>query len=334
MILVTGATGRLGAAVVRTLRQVGQPVRALVRRGSAYFWLNDSGCAYFFGDLRDPSSLNRACKGITHLVACSGINLESRDNNHTSVTVEGHQALWDAARAQGVGRVIYVSAVGVERGYPVPWFDARRQAEETLMASGLEWVILRPSVFTRTFVEIARWKRQGNFLLIPGSGNNPVSPISLSDVALYVMACLELPWAVGRTIELFGPETLSAREVLDIATDVSGLDLKILPVPERVVSVLAQASRPVGLRWKHRLEHLKQWFSDDFSGSSHGLVQATNIPMRGVREAIEADVDALRPLEDPQARENQVVHRRFEATVYRPGEVALDSLPDGPLRYD
>ena len=49
MILVTGATGRLGGQIVRLLRAAKMDVRALVRAGSEYFWLNDTGCTYFFG---------------------------------------------------------------------------------------------------------------------------------------------------------------------------------------------------------------------------------------------------------------------------------------------
>ena len=55
VILVTGATGRLGSRIVRLLRRARLPVRALVRSGSYYYRLNDTGCGYFFGDLRNPS---------------------------------------------------------------------------------------------------------------------------------------------------------------------------------------------------------------------------------------------------------------------------------------
>ena len=152
MILVTGATGRLGSHVVRALRRLDQPVRALVRRGSEYFWLNDTGCSYFFGDLRDEESLVRACSGVEHVVVCSGIDVESRGNDHQSMTVDGHAALWRASRTAGVERVVLVSALGVERGYPIPWFDARLQAEQSLRQSGVDWSILRPAPPTRPFL--------------------------------------------------------------------------------------------------------------------------------------------------------------------------------------
>ena len=120
MILVTGATGRVGEQVVRTLRQLKLQVRALVRKGSEYYWLNDTGCQFFFGDLRDPQSLSRATRDMSYLVVCSGVRLEERHNNHTQVTVDGHAALFEAARKRGIQRVVLISCAGVDRG----WLDS------------------------------------------------------------------------------------------------------------------------------------------------------------------------------------------------------------------
>lgn len=337
MILVTGATGRLGNHVVRALRRMGQPVRALVRKGSHYYWLNDTGCSYFFGDLRDDLSLERACTGMTYLVACSGVETETKANNHTTVTVEGHEKLWRAASERGVKHVVYVSAMGVEREYPIPWYGAKLEAEQALAESGLAYTIVRPAPYVRTFAEIARRAVHRGSHWVPGPATNTVAPIAVPDVALYAIACLDLPAARNRAVEVCGPEEMTAREALDRALEVAstdGVDGQIRSLPPLAAHLAARMARPLGKRWEHRLRHYGTWFSDDFSCDMSGMIGATGIQLTPFQDALENAVAQVIALEDPKARDEKVVHRKFDATVYRPGEVAWETLPAGPLRYE
>ena len=181
MVLVVGATGELGMLVVRVLRGLGVEVRALVRPGSDYFRLNDTGCTYFFGDLKDITCLRRACRGVTQVISCAGIRVEDRRDNHQSVTVDGHKNLWLAATESGVQRVVYVSALGVDRGYPIPWFDAKLKAENALRQSGLPHVVIRPAPFTSNFMRWARNAEGRSITFMPGRGRNRLSPIGASE---------------------------------------------------------------------------------------------------------------------------------------------------------
>lgn len=334
MILVTGATGRLGGHVVRALRRMGQPVRAFVRKGSEYFWLNDTGASYFFGDLRDARSLERACGGVNYVIACSGIDHETRDNDHTSMTVEGHQRLWDAAARRGVRRVVYISALGVDRGYPIPWFDAKKKAEESLAASGLPYVVLRPAPTTRYYAELARSAAKAGSVRLWGPGTNQVSPVALPNLALIAMAALDLPGLVNRVVDVGGPEVMTSREALERALAQGGEGGTAVTTPRWLSRVVARGVRPVGRRWEHKLHHWGRWASEDFVADGAALTAATGIPLTGYDAAIAQDLAEIVPLEDPNARDERVVHQKFDATIYEPGEVPLSSVPTGPLRYD
>src|SRR5690348_4392492 len=69
MILVVGATGQLGTAIVRQLIERGLPVRALVRERSNYAGIKDSGADIAFGDLRDRTSFEAACNDVDTIIA-------------------------------------------------------------------------------------------------------------------------------------------------------------------------------------------------------------------------------------------------------------------------
>jgi uncharacterized protein YbjT (DUF2867 family) len=334
MILVTGATGRLGGHVVRALRKLGQPVRALVRKGSAYYWLNDTGCAYHFGDLRDPASLDRACRGVRYVVAASGVEYETRGNDHTSVTVDGHAALWKAAAGRGVERVVYVSAMGVDRGYAVPWFDAKKKAEESLAASGVPFTVLRPAPFSRMFAELARRAATRGTVVVPGPGTNRVAPIAIPNLALVSVAAVEIEAWRGRAIEVAGPDAVTSRDAVDLALQKGGEGGVVRFAPDAVGRAAARVSRTLGKRWHHRLMHFNRWLTDDFVADTADLVAATGVPLTALADALDGDLAEILPFEDPTTREERVVHQKFDATVYEPGEAPASELPTGPLRYD
>jgi uncharacterized protein YbjT (DUF2867 family) len=198
MILVTGGTGRVGQQVVKTLRQLNKQTRCLVRSGSEYYWLNDTGCSYFFGDLRDAESVRRSCREVESLVVCSGVNFETRANNHNSVTVDGHRTLFETAVERGVKKVVMLSCMGVERDIPHPAFHARKLAEQALMESGLDYTILRSTVHQHLFVELARQAKEKGEATLPGPGNNRLNPITTRDLAFMVVSALEHPGHRGR----------------------------------------------------------------------------------------------------------------------------------------
>jgi NADH dehydrogenase len=331
MILVTGASGRLGGHVVRALTHLGVPVRALVRSGSEYFWLNDSGCQYFFGDLRSTGSLERAVRGVSGVIAVSGIDRETRANNHLTVTVEGHRALWQACAGAGVTKVVYVSALGAERRFPVAWFDAKRQAEQALFSTTLSATVLRPAPTTRMFMDLARSAGR-RLVVVPGPGNNLVAPVALTDLALAAVSALDdntPDW-----LDLVGPEVMTAREALDLAIEVRGQPARIRYLPSSVGAALGRAVEPLGRRWRNRLEHRGLWFSEPFAMARRDGFAMLRLGRTSVRASMELDLAEMLPREEPDARFALSLQRRLEPTVYEAGELPLSNLPDGPLRYD
>ncbi len=330
MILVTGATGRLGSQVVRMIRSAGLDVRCLVRKGSEYFWLNDTGAAYFFGDLRDPTSLSRAMNGVQYVVAAHGVRVESTDNDHKRVNVEGGLALWDAARARGVEHVVHVSCAGVEAEGDTPAFSSKRAAEDGLIASGLSYTILRPGLFVQNFADLARRVETNGNVFLPGSPETLVNPVHARDLALMAMASLDLPATKNRVIRVGGPETMTVSDAFSRMCRVNGLPETRWNVPPAGMRALAALARPLGRRWANHARALAVHFGHPSNVNGEEMAALFGIPLTPYDEAAATAFSDRHPSEDPTAREEKVVHRQFTATVYEPGVIQWDDLPAGP----
>jgi uncharacterized protein YbjT (DUF2867 family) len=330
MILVVGATGDLGSAVVRSLCSAGAPVRCLVRQGSPYFWLNDTGAGYHFGDLRDEGSLRRACRGVSHVISCAGLRTEGRGSDHERVTRQGHRALWRAARAEGVARAVFVSCLGAGRFTGSPAHRAKADAEAHLRDSGLEHTILQPSLFAGTLALAARFGASRGWVPMLGAGDNPVSPIGLQDLALAVVASLDHPGLRDRSVELGGADLLSYREALDLALEALGARGRVRVVP----SLLRSAGLPLlgrlQPRWTHRLRELELHASADLSVPEGSFEELFGWRPAPYRQALTVSLAA------PQRPENilelypLMQHRGPQAAAYQPGTRPLDELPAGP----
>src|SRR5207245_4735193 len=109
MILVVGATGELGSAIVRRLLGRGERVRALVRKSSdasRVQELRGAGAETVEGDLKDPASLQRACAGIETVVTTANSARRGPPDTVETVDDKGNAALVEAAKKAGVRRFV------------------------------------------------------------------------------------------------------------------------------------------------------------------------------------------------------------------------------------
>ncbi len=329
-VLVTGGTGRLGAHVIRTLRESGVEVCALVRRGSEYFWLNDTGCDYFFGDLRDADSLRRALRGCTDLVAVASVRRERTDNHHGNVTADGNVALFRAAAERGVRNVVFVSCAAVRHAPEVPHLRAKLVAEQALRESGLRWTIVRPGLFADNLAELLRGTEHNGAAWLPGDPSTRVRPVHAPDVARICVAALDSPRADRQVLEVHGPEAMTLGTAWERAAAACGMPSTRWALSPRALGVLARAARPLGRRWQHRLDAVSAFYAHAAPDVASGEDAVLGVPLRGFDAAVRDAFTLRHPGEDPSARDEKVVHRQFASTVYTPGTVRWSELPAGP----
>lgn len=246
MILIVGASGRLGHVLADKLLAQGKPVRALARTPAKVEDLKRQGAEVMMGDLRDPASLARACQGVQQVVAAAHDLIGKGDNNPKTVDEAGHRSLIDAARAAGVQHVVYLSIQGIGPTSPVEFFRIKYHVEEYLRASGLSFTILRACAFMDLWAQIIGQPilERGRTLIF-GRGNNPINFVAVEDVARYALLALDDPRARNRTIEVGGPENLTMKEVADLFERASGHPAQKNHVPLPMMRVMAPLVRPI-----------------------------------------------------------------------------------------
>jgi uncharacterized protein YbjT (DUF2867 family) len=214
-ILVTGATGFVGPAIVRALVDAGQTVRVLEREPGRSSALPNQETAQ--GDMTDAESLRNAVGGVyavVHLVAL----LTGGREEFERVMEQGTRDLVAAAKNAGVRRFVLMSALGVDEQTKdlVPYYHAKWEMEQAVKGSGLEYVIFRPSfVFGPgggALQQFSRIAKVAPVTPIVGSGTQRIQPIWVDDVAAYFVAGAERPDAANRTFELGGPDVVTWNE--------------------------------------------------------------------------------------------------------------------------
>jgi len=266
-VLVTGATGFIGSKLVRALRTEGWTVRALVRPGRAAAFAPEDGIEACVGDLDDPASLQRSCRGIDAVVHTAGAlgKWGVPEASLRRINVGGTAALLEASREARVRHLVHLSAGGVsgpmppvpaDETYPcrprTPYertkLEAERLALEFHRRHRLPLTILRPT-FTygpgdRHKLPIFRAVQKGKIVLV-GSGNSLIHPVFVDDVVRGIRCALDRE-GTGRTYILGGPRPVSKRELLDAIAEAIGVRRRWRRIPRGLAFAAALGAEGVG----------------------------------------------------------------------------------------
>ncbi|MGW4116729.1 NAD(P)H-binding protein [Actinosynnema sp. NPDC004786] len=204
MIVVTGATGNVGRALVRVLAGAGERVTA-VSRGEA-----PPGVRHVRADLARPDSLRPALDGASALFLLTSGDFTARGDGGA---VLGD--VLDHARAAGVGRVVLLSSQGVGTGRHSP------HLEEAVMRSGLEWTVLRPGGFASNSYAWATTIREQRLAAAPFA-DVALPVVDPDDIAAVAAAALREERHGGRTYVLTGPEAVTPRQQVAAIGDALG----------------------------------------------------------------------------------------------------------------
>lgn len=243
-VLVCGATGCIGRAVVHALRARNHHVVEAARR------LPDGErtlCVDFMQEKAPPDWARLlAGRRIDAVVNCVGILMQGAGQTFERVHAGGPGELFKGAARAGVHRVVQVSALGVRHQADVlgvPYLLSKLQAEDLLATLPMESAVLRPSlVYGPGSASAALFATLASLPVIslPGRGGQLVQPIHVYEVAEAVVQLLERsePLAPGQVFELGGPQPVTYREMLAAYRRALGLDHALwLPVPAPLMTL-------------------------------------------------------------------------------------------------
>ena len=211
-VLVTGATGQVGGAVLDELVRRGVRPRAMARTEEQAAELAARGAEAVVGDLERPETLPGALYGVDRVF------LMSRDDPRQP-EMEG--ALVEAAAQAGVERVVKLSANGARPDSPVDLMRHHAEVEQNLEGSGLGYTVLRPQLFMQNFLRFGPSVAAEGRFSAP-MGDRRFALVDVRDVARVAAAALIEDRHAGATFVVSGPEALSYGEAAEAIGAVVG----------------------------------------------------------------------------------------------------------------
>ncbi|MES2835784.1 MAG: NAD(P)H-binding protein [Pseudomonadota bacterium] len=258
-VLVLGANGFIGSHVAAALSAAGWTVRAGARRpdeagrrAPGLEWV-----AADFRRLTDAAAWAPLLAGVDAVVNCVGVLQDGGGDDTRAAHVEGPHALVAACEAAGVRRLVHLSAVGADAEAGTAYARTKAHTEAMLAASGLDWLILRPSLV------IGRGAFGGTGMIralaamplaIPVvGGDQVVRPVAMDDLCGAVVAALDRPEVSRTTLDITGPQTVTLIDLLKLYRGWLGF------APALVVRTPRWAAAPV--LWAGDLLARLGWFS-------------------------------------------------------------------------
>jgi NADH dehydrogenase len=245
MLLLTGATGLVGSALLPRLLAEGTEVRCLVR-DPRRLGAQRVRVQIALGDLTDPPSFRNALRGV-HTVVHLAASI--RDQPRGSIEELNGIATWrmvEAAGRQGVERFVFFSALGASTHHRTRLLRAKALAEQAVRDADVRSIVFAPSiVYAPGDPWLTLLERMALFPMMPvsGSGRAVFQPIWADDVAACVVGALREPDGEGtaddgaqRRYELAGPETLTHSEIVRTLLRSQGRGRPLVHVPTPVVS--------------------------------------------------------------------------------------------------
>ena len=204
MILVTGATGKNGAEIIRRLSGRKERVRAMVRRHNGILrGTPNVELEYVEADFDDPASLRKVLSGVQRafLVTNSSEHVEERQLRFV-----------DLAREAGVKHIVYLSQLHAASDSPLRFLRYHAAVEEALRRSGMTYTNLRPNLYMQGLLMIGRTIASEGRFFAP-AGDARVSVVDVRDIAAVAVAALTKSGHEGKTYDITGPEALTHAEM-------------------------------------------------------------------------------------------------------------------------
>ena len=227
MLLVTGATGFIGRALLRHLFESGRETRVLIRPSRRSPRLPKSlPVEVAVVSLSDERAIRAALKGVDQIIHLAGAESQGRNASLLKVDMQGTENLARVAADAGIKRFVYLSHIGATRSSGFPVFKAKGIAEEHIKRAGVPYTIFRSSIvfgpedhFTTNLARLLQMS-PGIFPL-PASMRAVIQPLWVEDLVTVLLWSLDNEATLNRTYEIGGSEYFTVRQIVEILMQVT-----------------------------------------------------------------------------------------------------------------
>lgn len=253
MILITGATGFIGRALVRQLSSIGYPLRALIRPSSKTPRLPKGvPVEVAVVSLADTRGLRAAMRDVETVIHLASAENQGTRGNLSLTDIQGTQNLVDAAADAGVDRILYLSHLGAARASGYPAFKAKGIAEEAIRAGTTPYTIIRTSLvygpedhFTNNISRLIR-SSVGIFPIASG-GRVVVQPVWVENLVTCMIWSLQNEGTLNQVYEVGGNEFFTLQQIIEIIMDVTQRRRRLVPLSPitlRAITVFLEGILP------------------------------------------------------------------------------------------
>jgi uncharacterized protein YbjT (DUF2867 family) len=223
MILVTGGTGTIGRSLVQLLKHRGVDFKVMARKEETCASLREHGIQGVIGDFTKSNTWGPALRGIKTLFLLTVANPDME-------TVEGD--FLEGARKAGVQKVVRLSAMGANPHAASPLARIHGQCELRLEKCGLDWTILRPTMFMQNFAPMYGPSVAATSTLYAPAGEARIPFVDTRDIAAAASIVLTSEGHEGFVYELTGGEALTYAQVSELLSAKLGRIIKFVDVPD------------------------------------------------------------------------------------------------------
>jgi uncharacterized protein YbjT (DUF2867 family) len=272
-VLVTGATGNTGSALVPALRSAGLDVRVFVRNEAKAQPLKDLGVEVVVGDLDRPETIGPAVEGVdkVYLLTWNGPTQEQ----------QARDAI-EAVRQAGAPHLVRHSMWGSEKSRII---KQGYEVDEAIKSSGLPWTILKPTFFMQNTMMAAQ-AIASDGVIYWDMKDGKLAMIDIRDIVDAAVAVLTGSGHEGKSYILTGPEPISFHDVANTFSKVLAKDVKYVNVPgEAAIESMVGMGVPEWIAQGYA--ELSEGFSEDFAArATDNVANLTGHPARSFEQFV------------------------------------------------
>ena len=236
-VLVVGGTGTLGRQVARRALDAGHQVRCMVRSPRKASFLQEWGCELTRGDLLEPDSLVYALEGQEAVI--DAVTARATDSASSyDIDWGGKQNLFSACKGAELKRLVFVSLLDAHQHREVPLMNIKACSEDWLMASDLDYTILRGVAFMQGVIsQFAIPVLESQTVWVSGAPT-PIAYMNTQDMARFAVAAIDHAETVRQAFPVVGPRAWTTSEITQLCERFTGKEARVFRVPPALLGLM------------------------------------------------------------------------------------------------